>query len=85
MLSCRDVSRVASDYLNRDLPLRRRLAVRLHLLMCDGCTRYVAQLRAAIALLRQVGLPDQETEPAPSGGAPQDEAARALFRSARKH
>jgi len=85
MLSCREVSHLASDYLNRDLPLRRRLAVRLHLMMCEGCTRYIAQMGAAIALLRQMGATPPEAEPAPSGGAPQDEHARALFRSARKH
>lgn len=55
MLSCRDVGRLTSDYLNRDLPWRRRLAIRAHLLMCEGCTRYVAQMRATLQLLRSMG------------------------------
>ncbi len=83
MLSCREVSRLASDYLNRDLPLRRRIAVRLHLMMCEGCTRYIAQMRAAIALLRQMGQSAPDADPAHTG-APDDEHARALFRSSRK-
>ncbi len=77
MLSCRDVSQLTSDYLNRDLPWQRRLAVRMHLLMCEGCTRYVAQMRAALALLRRIG---GETPAAP---APADRA-REWFRAARK-
>jgi anti-sigma factor RsiW len=84
MLSCKEVSHLASDYLNRDLPLRRRLAVRLHLLMCDGCTRYVAQMRAAIALLKTMAAPSPDPGAVPPAASPDQEHARALFRSARK-
>jgi hypothetical protein len=41
MLSCREVTERASDYLDRALPLRQRLAVRLHLFMCQHCRRYL--------------------------------------------
>lgn len=46
MLTCREVTRlVASDeYL--ELRWGRRLAVRLHLVMCRYCRRYAKQLRA---------------------------------------
>ncbi len=74
MLSCREVGRLTSDYLNRDLPWRRRMAIRAHLLMCAGCTRYVAQMRATLDLLRRTG---QEV---PSADAAK---ARDLFRSGR--
>lgn len=55
MLSCRDVANQCSDYLNKDLPLRTRLAVRLHLAMCMGCTRYYEQMRGTLAMLRKLG------------------------------
>ncbi len=46
MLSCREVVRlIASDELAA-AGWRRRLAVRLHWLMCRYCRRYAAQLRA---------------------------------------
>jgi hypothetical protein len=52
MLTCREVTRlVASDALAW-APLRRRLEVRLHLLMCEHCSRYVRELRAIGAALR---------------------------------
>lgn len=72
MLSCRDVGHLTSDYLNRDLPWRRRVAVRLHLLACEGCSRYVRQMRATLALLRTIGAPDAK---------PSSDAAREWFRS----
>jgi anti-sigma factor ChrR (cupin superfamily) len=44
MISCREVSTlVASDALGAQ-PWRRRLAVRLHLMMCTGCRRFAAQI-----------------------------------------
>lgn len=55
MLSCRDVANRSSDYLNRDLPWRERLAVRFHLLMCLGCSRYYEQMRATLTMLRRMG------------------------------
>lgn len=45
MLACREVVRlIASDELER-FGWRRRLAVRMHLLMCANCRRYRNQLR----------------------------------------
>lgn len=44
---------MANAYLERELGWRQRLRVGLHLLICDDCRRYVAQLRALVALLRR--------------------------------
>jgi hypothetical protein len=44
MISCREVSTlVASDALGAQ-PWRRRLAARLHLMMCAACRRFAAQI-----------------------------------------
>lgn len=75
MLRCKDVAEVASDYVNRDLSLVKRLQVWWHLKMCAVCARYVQQIRHAVAVLRRVG----RDAPAPS-----EDAARSLFRSAQK-
>lgn len=52
MLTCRDLSEIATDYLEGDLGLRQRTAIQLHLLMCKHCRRYVDQLAKTVALLR---------------------------------
>jgi putative zinc finger protein len=54
MLSCKEASRLVSQGLDRRLGFAERLALRLHLLICDGCTnfsRQVAFLQKAIARL----------------------------------
>lgn len=44
MPSCREVSAMVSDSMDRRLPLRKRLAIRLHISMCSLCQRYEKQL-----------------------------------------
>jgi len=46
MMTCQEVSRaIASDALV-GAPLRRRFAVRMHLMLCRHCRRYALQIRA---------------------------------------
>lgn len=46
MISCREVSTLVSSDTLADQSWRRRLAVRLHLMMCDGCRRFAAEIAA---------------------------------------
>lgn len=55
MLACRDVSELVTDYLERSMPVRLRLAVRWHLARCGACRNYVDQMRKMIVLLRRGG------------------------------
>ncbi|MBW2735057.1 MAG: zf-HC2 domain-containing protein [Deltaproteobacteria bacterium] len=45
MLSCKDTTRLASDAMDRELPFWQRTQLRLHLMMCKHCARYVDQLQ----------------------------------------
>lgn len=51
MLSCREVVIDADQLLDGELNWRRRLAVKLHLLICHNCRRYVRQLRKLIVAI----------------------------------
>ena len=54
-LSCKESSRLISQGLDRHLRLGERIALRLHLLFCDACTRLNAQfafLRRAMGTLK---------------------------------
>ena len=55
MYRCSEVVRLVSsdEYLTAG-PLKR-LGIRLHLAMCRHCTRYVRQLHALTAAVRQAG------------------------------
>jgi len=53
-LTCKEASRLVSQGLDRRLGFAERLGLRLHLLICDGCTNFskqVAFLRKAMARL----------------------------------
>lgn len=48
MLNCREVSNNASRYLDDEMPWRERAAMKMHLLMCHHCRRFVRQLSGLI-------------------------------------
>jgi anti-sigma factor RsiW len=45
VLSCRDIPRLADAAIDRDGPVRDRIAVAVHLGLCRDCRTYVAGLR----------------------------------------
>jgi len=54
MLTCKEVSHLVSQGLDRRLGFGERVALRIHLAICDGCTnfsRQLAFLRKAVARL----------------------------------
>lgn len=57
MLTCRELTEQATDYLEGDLPLTRRVAVRTHLMLCRMCRNHLGQLRRTVALLGETKLP----------------------------
>ncbi|MGH8161767.1 MAG: zf-HC2 domain-containing protein [Gammaproteobacteria bacterium] len=44
MLTCKEASELTSAGYDRDLRLRERMALRLHLMMCVHCRRFARQL-----------------------------------------
>jgi predicted anti-sigma-YlaC factor YlaD len=56
MLSCKQVARLVSQGLDRELGLADRVRLRVHLAICDGCTNFSKQLafvREAMARLAE--------------------------------
>ena len=56
MLSCKQVARLVSQGLDRELGFADRLRLRVHLAICDGCTNFSKQLafvREAMARLAE--------------------------------
>ena len=54
MLSCKEITEKANEYLEKDLPFFVRLKVKMHLKMCIHCQRYVEQLQTTIQLLNKM-------------------------------
>ena len=56
MLSCKEVTRLVSQGLDRDLGFAERVRLRVHFAICGGCTNFRKQvdfLHRAIARLGQ--------------------------------
>lgn len=45
MRTCQETTRLVSKSMDRKLPLRQRVALRLHFFMCRFCGRYYLQIR----------------------------------------
>lgn len=51
MLSCRELSEQADAFLDKEMPFGKRMQVRLHMMMCSGCNRFVDQMRTTRDLI----------------------------------
>ena len=59
MLSCKEVTKLVSENLDRHLPLWRRLGLRLHVAMCKGCSAYRRQIESLNKLVSDHYRSDQ--------------------------
>jgi hypothetical protein len=75
-LPCREMTRLASESLDRDLGRAERLALRSHLLYCAACRRYARQIVFLHAALRhfasRVETDQTLSGPGPGPGLPAD-------------
>ena len=53
MLTCKEVSKLLSQAQDENPGFRVRLNLRLHLMLCDGCTNFQKQLEFMRAALRK--------------------------------
>jgi anti-sigma factor RsiW len=65
-LTCRELVKLVTDYLEGELPLGERRRFEEHLGGCSVCPHYVEQLRATIRVLGKLG---EEDVPAPARDA----------------
>ena len=49
-LTCIEMVELVSDYLEGELPWRTRRRFERHIAGCDGCTRYLEQIRTTVRL-----------------------------------
>lgn len=80
MLSCKDVTKLLSESMDRSLPLGKRIGVRLHLILCKWCARYERQLLLIRGTARRLAA----TVDAPGesfGGALSEEARERIRES----
>lgn len=62
MLKCRDVSHLASDYIDQQLTWRKRLSLQVHLFICVNCRRFMSQFRLSQRTAASLARKDASTE-----------------------
>ena len=77
MLTCKEVSMLVSESFDRELALRERMAMRMHLAMCSLCRTYSRQ----VALLRSILKGAAKSAPPP---VPLSDEARQRIKQALK-
>lgn len=60
MLSCKDISNLASDHIDKKLPPLMKMKVKMHLFMCAKCREFVKQLQATVDVLKNLKTPHPE-------------------------
>ena len=60
MLSCREVTRLVSQGLDRELGFRERIALRAHFMICRSCRSFEDQLELLRQAVRQMAEEDGE-------------------------
>ena len=78
MLSCKHASRLASEALDRRLPLRSLIGLRMHLLMCLACRTASRQMKALDSLIRGRFAHDSVPPEAPADPAARDRVRQAV-------
>lgn len=64
MLRCREISKLVSESMDRDLPVRTRIGLRMHLAMCRMCSGFARQMRLIRRAVREAPeriAPDEST------------------------
>lgn len=64
MLSCRETTRLLSQGEDRKLAFGERLALRVHLAICNGCRNVNAQLRFMRLAVKELARDGDEEKPA---------------------
>jgi len=66
MTTCRETTELASRAMDERLPLSNRMALRLHLAICENCARFNRQLQEMRRLFREeTAAPDDAAGLAP--------------------
>ena len=62
MLSCRELVEQSSDYVDKQLSFRQRMNVRMHIMLCSVCRRYVRHMGIVVKMFGEKDLPAEQHE-----------------------
>ncbi len=63
MFNCKEITRMVSESMDRELPLHERMGIRVLLLMCKFCSRYRRQLLILRDVIHLYTVHSEKIEP----------------------
>lgn len=69
--TCREVHRLVSEGMDRDLSFIERSRMRLHLMVCDACTRFNGQMSLLRTAMHRFPFDAPDAGPAPLDDDPE--------------
>lgn len=60
MLSCKEVATQASEYLDSNMTARLRWQMRLHLMMCSHCRRFIRHIKLTQTIAQNAAEDDMK-------------------------
>ena len=65
MLNCKEVHRLVSEGMDRELSLVERTRMHAHVMLCDACFNFTGQMRLIRKAMRKIDMVDPESPDAP--------------------
>ena len=56
ILSCKEISHLASRHIDNDLPFFLKMKVRMHIFICHDCRNFIKQFRATVKTINQIKI-----------------------------
>lgn len=63
MLNCKEASELMSQQMDADLPFGKRMSLRVHLMMCHGCSNFLRQIQFLHKAAKHWRIHDTEAFP----------------------
>lgn len=60
MLNCRDATRLMSEAQERELGMKERMSLKMHVMMCSGCRNFGQQMHTLRQAMRSYANGDDE-------------------------
>ncbi|WP_323814499.1 zf-HC2 domain-containing protein [Cellvibrio sp. NN19] len=62
MLSCKQVATLASQYLDQETPTPLKWKIRMHLMMCANCRRFMRHLKITQTMAKDIDITNSEAD-----------------------
>ena len=56
MITCKELNRLLTDYVDKKVPLSKRILIKIHLIRCKNCRRVYKQFKKMLKMTGKINL-----------------------------